>query len=68
MAFRWWADCGPFSDVYLVAFIFVSGHDRAQKYTLIQAKAIAMTAVDIMVTPGLLQTIKDSFLTDMMNA
>ena len=62
---RWW----PVYRCLLGSFsIFLSGHDRAQKYTLIQAKAIAMTAVDIMVTPGLLQTIKESFQSDMMNA
>lgn len=44
-----------------------AGHPRAQKYTLIQAKAIAMTAVDIMLNPELLTKIKESFKADLQS-
>ena len=47
--------------------VLISGHPRAQKYTLIQAKAIAMTAVDIMLNPELLTKIKESFKADLQS-
>ena len=47
-------------------FIFsvIPGHERAQKYTLIQAKALAMSAIDVMMDPELLQNIKQTFEAD----
>ena len=42
-------------------FFFFSGTDIAQKYTLDQAKALAMTAIDILTKPELLPMVKKQF-------
>ena len=44
--------------------IFISGHPRAQKYALIQAKVLAMTAIDVMIDPELLVAAKEKFKLD----
>ena len=45
--------------------MFYSGAPEAQKWTLLQAKVLAMTAIDVMLDPELLQRIKTAFEEDM---
>ena len=42
-----------------------AGDSKAQPYTIAQAKALAMTAIDVMCDAQLLQTIKDNFKQDL---
>ncbi|XP_025099822.1 peptidase M20 domain-containing protein 2-like [Pomacea canaliculata] len=46
-------------------FTEASGDIAAQPNTLNQGKALAMTAIDVFTSPGLLQAIKDDFRNDM---
>ena len=45
----------------LMILLIISGSQEAQSYTLKQSKALAMTAIDIMYNPQLLDGIKKEF-------
>ena len=48
--------------------LFSVGSDKAQYYTLNQAKALAMTALDIMCNPGLVNDMKQELQQSLHNA
>ena len=52
---------GEYRDWFDFRHCLISGHARAQRYTLDQAKALAMTGVDIVFNRDTLEGIKDEF-------
>jgi hypothetical protein len=46
---------------YFLYFKFITGNQEAQKYTIAVAKAIAVTAIDILQDPKLLAQIKEEY-------
>lgn len=50
---------------YLIGILLFIGDQKAQKYTLLQAKVLAMTAIDVMTDTDVLQKIKKSFEDDL---
>ena len=49
----------------VIFWLYLLGAPESQPYTLMQAKALAMTAVDIFMKPHLLNDIKDNFTRDL---
>lgn len=41
--------------------LFISGHPRAQKYTLDQAKALAMTGIELLLDKQLMAKVRKDF-------
>ena len=52
------SNCQPHGSII---YINVAGDDRAQFFTLRAAKALAMTALDVLLRPELLQRVKQEF-------
>ncbi|KAK3091653.1 hypothetical protein FSP39_021577 [Pinctada imbricata] len=48
-------------------FTVASGDHKAQPYTIAQSKAMAMTAIDVFMNPGLLEEIKTKFKEDLFH-
>ena len=46
--------------------LFVSGDPKAQPYTIQQAKALAMTAIDVLCNPELVDKMKVEFEEDLI--
>ena len=58
---------GPFCMTGLNYIMFsTTGDKKAQPYTLDTAKALAMTAVDIMTDPAVMATIREDFKQDLL--
>lgn len=47
--------------IYLLCFFSMPGAEKAQLYTLRTAKALAMTAVDVVCSPDLVMQMKEDF-------
>lgn len=50
-----------------ILWIYILGSPKAQSYTIKQAKALAMTAIDVMCSPDLMAQVKQGFQQDLLS-
>lgn len=57
---NWHINCNTY-EIIFIHFLYLLGSQEAQFYTLRTAKALAMTALDVIFKPELLEKIREDF-------